>query len=104
MDCPYYEELQYTGETRIQAMISYYYYSGDDRLPRNAINLIIAHRLYPPFPYGILGCCTITGCTGMIAVLLKRNLLEQGLYWIFLVKYQQGDGSVKDMPYFNDIL
>ena len=35
-DCPYYEQLQYVGDTRIQAFISLYV-AGDDRLIRNAL-------------------------------------------------------------------
>ena len=37
-DCPYYEQLQYVGDTRIQALISLSV-AGDDRLMRNALLL-----------------------------------------------------------------
>ncbi len=44
MDCPYYEQLQYVGDTRIQALISLYV-TGDDRLAKNAIEQIDESRL-----------------------------------------------------------
>lgn len=41
MDCPYYEQLQYIGDTRVQALISMYA-AGDEALVKNAINQFYA--------------------------------------------------------------
>jgi hypothetical protein len=43
MDCPYYEQLQYGGDTRIQVLISLYM-TGDDRLVKNAIESLDESR------------------------------------------------------------
>ena len=44
MDTPYWERLQYVGDTRIQALVSYVV-SGDDRLARQAIDAIDSSRI-----------------------------------------------------------
>ena len=116
MDCPYYEQLQYIGDTRIQAMISYYN-SGDDRLARNAINLMDHSRLaegltlsrHPSFSPQIISTFSLW----YIGVLhdywmyrpdsnfIKGKLEGERTILDFFAQHQQADGSLKDVPYWN---
>lgn len=115
MDCPYYEQLQYIGDTRIQAMVSYYN-SGDDRLARNALNLMDRSRLtegvtmsrYPTKSSQIISTFSMW-YIGMLHDywmyrpdhdFIKDKLTGQRAILEFFSKYQQNDGSVKDMPYW----
>jgi alpha-L-rhamnosidase len=50
MDCPYWERLQYIGDTRIQALVSYYV-SGDDRLAKNALEQFQQSLTYDGLTY-----------------------------------------------------
>ncbi|MFI5136925.1 MAG: alpha-L-rhamnosidase C-terminal domain-containing protein [Sphingobacteriales bacterium] len=115
MDCPYYEQLQYIGDTRIQAMVSYYN-SGDDRLARNAINLMDHSRIaegltlsrHPSYSPQIISTFSLW----YIGVLhdywmyrpdsnfVKDKLPGERAVLDFFAKYQQADGSLKDTPYW----
>ena len=44
MDCPYYEQMMYVGDTRLEALTTYAI-SADDRLPRKAIRMFDLSRL-----------------------------------------------------------
>jgi alpha-L-rhamnosidase len=114
-DCPYYEQLQYIGDTRVQAMISYYY-SGDDRLARNAINLIDHSRLaegitkssYPtkgtqiisPFSLWYIGMVHDYWMYRDDTTFVKEKLVGVRGVLDFFSKYQQPDGSLKNTPYW----
>ncbi|MGI4751449.1 MAG: alpha-L-rhamnosidase C-terminal domain-containing protein [Janthinobacterium lividum] len=114
-DCPYYEQLQYIGDTRIQAMISYYY-SGDYRLARNAINLIDHARLtegvtkscYPtrgtqiisPFSLWYIGMLHDYWMYNNDDNFIKDKLVSERTILDFFSKYQQPDGSLKNIPYW----
>ncbi|WP_184546632.1 alpha-L-rhamnosidase C-terminal domain-containing protein [Mucilaginibacter sp. FT3.2] len=115
-DCPYYEQLQYVGDSRIQALVSYYN-SGDDRLVRNAINLMDHSRIaegitlsrHPSFSPQIISTFSLW-YIGMLhdywmyrpdSSFVQNKL--QGVQDIlaFFAKYQQVGGSLKNTPYWN---
>jgi len=115
MDCPYYEQLQYIGDTRIQAMVSYYN-SGDDRLMRNAINLMDHSRLgegitlsrHPSFSPQIISTFSLW-YIGVLhdywmyrpdANFIKDKLQGERGVLDFFSRYQQADGSLKNVPYW----
>jgi alpha-L-rhamnosidase len=88
MDCPYYEQLQYAGDTRIQALVSYYN-AGDGRLARNAIAQLNDSR-------------TAEGATMSRAPTRQQQYIPPfSLWWIGMVhdywRYQDDEAFVREM-------
>ena len=116
MDCPYYEQLQYVGDTRIQCLVSLYN-SGDDRLMRNAITLLDDSRMaegatlsryptanaqeIPPFSLWWIGMIHDYWMYRNDDAFVKSKLpgIRQVLW--FFHNYQQPNGSLKNLPYWN---
>ena len=115
MDCPYYEQLQYIGDARIQALVSLYN-SGDDRLVRNAITQMDHSRMaegitlsrhpsfsaqqIPTFSLWYIGMVHDYWIYRGDSSFIKDKL--QGIrdvLWFFN-KYQQADGSLRKVPYW----
>ena len=115
MDCPYYEQLQYIGDARIQALVSLYN-AGDDRLVRNALTLIDHSRIaegitlsrYPTdlrqeIPTLSLWWITMLHDYYMYrpdSLFIKNKLPGARQVLSFFEKYQQADGSLKNAPYW----
>ena len=115
MDCPYYEQLQYIGDARIQALISLYN-SGDDRLVRNAISQMDQSRMaegitlsrhpsyspqqIPTFSLWYIGMVHDYWMYRGDSVFVKNKLQGvRDVLWFFS-KYQQKDGALKNVPYW----
>jgi len=114
-DCPYYEQLQYIGDGRIQALISYYN-SGDERLARNALNQMDHSRLaegltlsrHPSFSPQIITTFSLWYISMLHdywmyrpdATFVKEKLDGVRQVLAFFSKYQQADGSLKNVPYW----
>jgi alpha-L-rhamnosidase len=114
-DCPYYEQLQYIGDTRIQTLISYFNVD-DDRLARNALTMMDHSRLAE----GVTRSCYPSQGTQIISTFSLWYICMLHDYWMyrndadfikdklvgereilnFFSKYQQADGSLKNTPYW----
>lgn len=116
MDCPYYEQLQYIGDTRIQMMLTYYN-SGDDRLPKNALNLFDYSRQkdgytlsrYPDTRDQIIPTYSLWHISTLYDYLmygkdksfLKSKLLGSRQILNYFISYLDEDGSLKNVPGWN---
>ncbi|SHH48439.1 Alpha-L-rhamnosidase N-terminal domain-containing protein [Chryseolinea serpens] len=115
MDCPYYEQLQYIGDARIQAMVSIYN-AGDDRLVRHGLTLMDHSRLaegitlsrYPTdlkqeIPTFSLWWIAMLHDYYMYrpdSLFIKDKLPGARQVLSFFERYQQSDGSLKQVPYW----
>jgi hypothetical protein len=115
MDCPYYEQLQYVGDTRIQAMVSLYN-TGDDRLMRNAITQLDYSRMaegitlsryptanaqeIPTFSLWWIGMLNDYYMYRSDLSFVKQFLPGERQVLQFFSRYQQPDGSLKNAPYW----
>lgn len=113
MDCPYYEQLQYIGDARIQGLVSLYN-SGDDRLLKNALNLmdfsrqpegvtLSRHPSYTPqyiptFSLWYIGMLHDYAVYGKDVDFIKNKLQGQRAILDYFKSYQQADGSLKNVP------
>ncbi|MEK9566712.1 MAG: family 78 glycoside hydrolase catalytic domain [Flavobacteriaceae bacterium] len=116
MDCPYYERLQYVGDTRIQMMVSYYN-SGDDRLAKNAINLIDQSRQpdgytlsrYPDTQNQVIPTYSLWHVSTLYDYMLygkdpdfvKSKLLGARQIMNYFISFIDEDGSIKNIPGWN---
>ncbi len=116
MDCPYYEQLQYLGDTRIQALVTLYN-SADDRLVKNFLHLAdisrnadgITKSRYPTtipqyiqpyalsYIYALHDYMMYGGDTAFVLDLLPGA--EQIMY--YYSRFQLPDGRVKNLPGWN---
>ncbi|MGI4875286.1 MAG: alpha-L-rhamnosidase N-terminal domain-containing protein [Janthinobacterium lividum] len=115
MDCPYYEQLQYLGDTRIQALVSYFN-TTDDRLARNAITQLNNSRTaegitlsryptrhpqqIPPFSLFWIGMLHDYYRYRPDSAFVQDKLPGERAVLAFFARYQQPDGSLKDLPYW----
>ncbi len=113
MDCPYYERLQYVGDTRIQHFVSFYN-SGDDRLAKNALNLMDYSRqkggftlsrypdrqgqVIPTYSLWYISMLKDYLYYGTEPEFVKDKLFGSRQILNYFINYIAEDGSLKNVP------
>lgn len=116
MDCPYYEQLQYAGDTRIQCLVSLYN-AGDGRLMKNAIAQLNDSRTaegatmsraptrqqqyIPPFSLWWIGMVHDYWWYQDDPEFVREMLPGVHAVLSFYAKYQKSNTSLKNMPWWN---
>ncbi|MGC9330165.1 MAG: family 78 glycoside hydrolase catalytic domain, partial [Candidatus Hinthialibacter sp.] len=115
-DCPYYEQLQYAGDTRIQALVTYLA-SGDPLLPANAIRQLnvsrlpegLTHSRYPDHVFQVIPGFSLIWVKMVDDYYMHTgdaSLLREtagGVYSVlrFFEDYQTDLGFISKVPYWN---
>ncbi len=113
MDCPYYEQLQYIGDTRIQAMVTLYN-TGDDRLVKNALNLIdnsrkpegitasrypsVNQQIIPTFSLWYIGMLHDYMMYAADSAFIANKLYGSRQILHYFEGFRAKDGSLKNLP------
>ena len=116
MDCPFYEQLQYAGDARIQMLISLYM-AGDARLMKNGIGLLNSSRTaegatysrapsylqqyIPPFSLWWIGMVHDYWMYVDDAEFVKQMMPGVHAVLEFYRGYEKANGSLEHMPWWN---
>ena len=116
MDCPFYEQLQYAGDARIQMMVSLYM-TGDARLMKNGIALLNSSRTaegatysrapsylqqyIPPFSLWWIGMLHDYWMYVDDPQFVKEMIPGMRAVLDFYAQYQNENGSLRHMPWWN---
>jgi len=115
MDCPYYEQLQYIGDGRIQALISLFI-SGDDRLVKNALTQAdesrqpegitlsrhpsLTPQYIPTFSLWYIAMLHDYSRYGADLAFVRDKLFGMRQILSYFKRYQLSDGSLSRVPHW----
>jgi alpha-L-rhamnosidase len=116
MDCPFYEQLQYGGDARVQMLVSLYM-TGDARLMKNGIELLDDSRTsegatysrapsrlqqyIPPFSLWWVGMVHDYWMYVDDPEFVRRMLPGVRAVLSFFANYQKPNGSLRKLPWWN---